>query len=326
MTVYSIIVTYSDRFNLVKEVIESCINEGIDKIIVVDNHSNDISRNKLKILENKLQNKLSVIYLQENTGSAGGYKRGLEEAYKSNDCEYIWLLDDDNKPEVGSLKVLKEFWERSNIEDRKHNLCLLSYRKDRELYKQAVILQDPNMVLGDINSFQGFHFRTIFKKCFRRINKNSIINRNTENSNGIVSAAPYGGMFFNKSIIDNIGYPEEKYFVYADDTDWSYRITQNGGKIYLLLNSLIVDLNPSWHTPGGNNTIFTSMSRGTSFRIYNTIKNRVIFERKDRVKNKFIYLLNILLFAIVLVPFTIINISNYFNFIKGIRHGFKAKY
>ena len=51
------------------------------------------------------QERLKVIYLDENTGSAGGYKLGLEEAYKCNECEFIWLLDDDNKPQKDSLKT-----------------------------------------------------------------------------------------------------------------------------------------------------------------------------------------------------------------------------
>ena len=32
MTVFCVIVTYSDRFHLLEQVIRSCINEGVDKI------------------------------------------------------------------------------------------------------------------------------------------------------------------------------------------------------------------------------------------------------------------------------------------------------
>ena len=164
MTVFCVIVTYSDRFHLLQQVIRSCINEGVDKIIVVDNNSEINSKKKLKQLELELGGYLRVLYLNKNLGSAGGYKRGLEEAYQDCDCEYIWLLDDDNKPDAGSLNVLKEYWEKCTIKNKKHNVCLLSYRSNRELYKEAVILKDPNLVLCDVNSFEGFHYKSIIKK------------------------------------------------------------------------------------------------------------------------------------------------------------------
>ena len=47
MTVFCVIVTYSDRFHLLEQVIRSCINEGVDKIIVVDNNSYDDSTNMI---------------------------------------------------------------------------------------------------------------------------------------------------------------------------------------------------------------------------------------------------------------------------------------
>ena len=118
---------------------------------------------------------------------------------------------------------------------------------------------------------------------------------------------------------------DEKYYLYADDNDWSYRITNNGGKIYLLLNSQIADIDPSWHTPGGTHTIFYSISTGDSFRVYNAIKSRVYFERKYLVRNNVIYTINILIFLIILFPFTIKNIVKYFTFIKGIRHGLQME-
>ena len=37
--VFSVVVTYGKRFHLLKQVVDACINEGIEKIIVVDNDS-----------------------------------------------------------------------------------------------------------------------------------------------------------------------------------------------------------------------------------------------------------------------------------------------
>ena len=56
---------------------------------------------------------------------------------------------------------------------------------------------------------------------------------------------PYGGLFFHRSIIDIIGLPDTNYFLYGDDFDFSYRITKKGGKIFLVTQSVIEDLEKS---------------------------------------------------------------------------------
>ncbi len=50
------------------------------------------------------EDKITVLYLNENYGSAGGFKRGLEEALKHPECEFTWLLDDGTVPAQGSYE------------------------------------------------------------------------------------------------------------------------------------------------------------------------------------------------------------------------------
>ncbi|MEM4965125.1 MAG: hypothetical protein QXT13_13345 [Pyrobaculum sp.] len=52
----------------------------------------------------------------------------------------------------------------------------------------------------------------------------------------------YGGMFFHKKLIDTIGYLDERFYVYDDDIEWTYRITHKGGAIYLVLSSIVLDI------------------------------------------------------------------------------------
>ena len=59
--VCSVIVTYGNRFHLLKQVIEACYKEGVDKVIVVDNASEENSRKqqknmKIKIYQRVLKN------------------------------------------------------------------------------------------------------------------------------------------------------------------------------------------------------------------------------------------------------------------------------
>jgi len=303
LKVCAVIVTYADRFHLLKEVIDNCISEGIDKVIIIDNNSVENSKTKLKDLEIKISDRLEVVYLEENIGSAGGYNLGIEKAHTDKNCEFIWLLDDDNKPEKNSLRILVNFWNEIEQKDKKEKISLLSYRKDRAVFREAVIKNNPNLVIGSKNSFLGFHFLELPQKVFKLIKRKLNIKNFGEDINiksGKVSVAPYGGLFFHKNIIDTIGLPNKDFFVYADDHEWSYRITKNSGAIYLVLESIVNDIDTSWILKNKATSPFYSyLNEGTDFRVFYTIRNRVYFEQ-NLIDNRFLYNINKKLYFFIL--------------------------
>jgi len=219
-----IIVTYRNRFHFLKEVVDSVIEEGITKLIIVDNKSNDESRKKLTELEAKSDGNVKVLYLEDNYGSAGGFKKGLEIAYNEFNCEFIWLLDDDNKPLRGSLNELLKFWDSLEFDLKNEKVALLSYRfRKGEIWRKAIEANKPELILGIRNSFFGFHVKDLFKKVFIHI-KSSIkkVQSPAVDLNKvkymIVPVAPYGGLFFHKKLIEKIGYPNEKFYLYGMST------------------------------------------------------------------------------------------------------------
>ncbi|WP_036767782.1 glycosyltransferase [Persephonella sp. KM09-Lau-8] len=328
MKVCAIVVTYGDRFKYLKQVINACFQEGVDKIIVIDNASEENSRSQLKKYEAKNKHKLKVIHLDENTGSAGGYKRGLKEAYNCRNCEYIWLLDDDNQPQKNSLRVLKEFWNDLKQEDKKEKISLLSYRPDRVQYKEAIMTNNPNLVLGRKNSFLGFHILDLPKKIIRILKRKMGLSTFKENPNiksGKVAVAPYGGMFFHKNLIDNIGHPREEFFLYADDHEWSYRITKSGGSIYLVLDSKLRDIHASWNVLNKKETSFQVIAKGDPFRIYYSVRNRIIFEIENIVTNNLIYSINRKIFRSLVKNSKIKNKESLKSFDKAINDGLNKK-
>jgi len=295
--VCAVLVTYGDRYHLLKPCIEILLEQQISHIIVVDNHSLPRSQKHMKMLEETLDGKLEVIHLSENTGSAGGYSEGLRNASACENCEFIWLLDDDNRPKEGALNVLIDFWQNLEEDDKEFRLALLSYREDREIYKEAILKNNPDLVLGRKNSFLGFHLMGLPKEFLRRFKQRYLRGINEmpllEEIHGQVSTAPYGGMFFHKMLLDKIGYPNRDLYLYSDDWEFSYRITHKGGKIILLLNSVIEDIEKSWHL-GDNKGLFRVNLLGDldEFRLYYYIRNRVHFEKKYLVTNPLIYLFN----------------------------------
>ena len=307
MKITVVIVTYSERFSFLKEVLDSCLSLDINKIVIVDNNSCIDSKKKLKGYISKFNNKIYVIWNKTNLGSAKAYSQGLQMAKKIN-SEYIWMLDDDNQPRANSLKVLIDFWKNKP----KEVSALLSYRPDREQYKQAVIQKEPNIVLSTKNSFSGFHVKDKVLKIFKR--KSQIFNDLRE---GEIAYAPYGGMFFQSSLLDIIGYPNEEFFLYSDDHDWSYRITERKMKIFLVLDSVVDDIDTSWAIKDKKSSVFKKIRNAPPLRIYYSIRNRMVFEKKYLITNKTVYCFNMILFVIILGIYAF-NKKNYKVFLKAI--------
>lgn len=295
MTTLAIIVTYSDRFHLLSKVIESCLTNGVGNVIVVDNNSCTNSKQQLKLLI-KRNSKLKVIWNDANLGSAKAFKQGLILANQSNG-QYILLLDDDNMLEPGALDILKKHWINKKSNKTK---CLLAYRPDRKLYKEAIQTKNPEYVLGSPNSFYGFD---IWDKISGLFEKKPFYY--SDITSGKIAYAPFGGMFFEKSLIQEIGYPREDFFLYSDDHEWSFRIYKLGFSIELLINSRIQDLEASWalQKPNKKVSIFKRLKEANPFRLYYTIRNRLIFEQEHRVTSRILHTFNRKVFSCILFAF-----------------------
>ncbi len=331
MKVCAVSVTYGDRFHLLKQSIDSLLKQPVTHIIVVDNSSVPKCQQQLKSLRDNLQGKLEVVHLDENSGSAGGYRRGLQEAYQNNSCEFIWLLDDDNRPEAGALKALTDFWAGLIENDKEQRVALMCYREDREIYKEVVFKNKPNLVIGRNNSFLGFHVCSLPGELMRRIKDTSSQKAKNDDlagqNYGLVSAVPFGGMFFHKKLLNEIGYPNRDLFLYGDDWDFSYRITKKGGKIFLLLNSVIEDLEKSWHRKNRESLFKVYLLENfEDFRLYYIVRNRIYFEKKHLMTHPVIYWLNKLILLIIVGLFGFHKKRNKIRIIRrAIRDGNKGR-
>ena len=274
MRVCCVIVTYGERFHLLKEVIEACFQEGAHKVVVVDNDSSHSSKRKLQEYATRFK-KLEVLFLDRNTGSAGGYKMGLKKAYGDRECEYIWLLDDDNKPLAGALDRLKEFYAKLNIPKKKERVALLANRIDKQIIEKKLYKAPMK------NSFLGFEIVHRLK-------------RKTKETKERIEVAPYGGLFFHKELLPKIGYPREEFFVYVDDYEWSYKIPA----IYFVRESRVEDLERrNIADKSGVKHYFDK----SDVVLYYGVRNRVIWEREKFVTNRWLYNLNKMVYLAILV-------------------------
>lgn len=288
--------TYGDRMHLLGPVLDEL--EGLQDIFAVVVVCNGITPEAMKLLKSRASgsDKIELLDMGFNSGSAKGFKDGMVEMQKHS-VDYIWLLDDDNLPAPDAFDILKEQYTKLAPGYSGKPFCLLSYRPDRPRYRRAVLQGDPQAVIGPDNSFLGFHWK-------QKLRKTLGIKPDEQASDGgirmgKVLVAPYGGMFFSKDLLGEIGYPREEFFLYGDDHDFSYRITQAGGAIILVLDSVIRDLETSFHLVKSaarkriSSRFFKTESRNA---IYYSARNSIVFEQNfvDRPieyrVNKYIYL------------------------------------
>lgn len=294
MLITSVTVTYGNRVKYLKNVVNSLFMQGVSKIIIVSNGSEKESLNSLRELKKEIDI-IDLIELEENTGSANGFYVGIKHACEK-EAEFIWLLDDDNKPQKDALKALNEAWENLCDKHNNQDLALLSYRSDRVLYSDAVNFGKPSLMLGEKNSFLGFHVLYKIKSLWF---KNSDINFK-EKDIGVVSVAPYGGLFFHSELISKIGLPNRSYYLYGDDYDFSYRITQNKGKIFLVKKSKIIDLEKSFHLIKNKKSRTKFFNTNSKTRIFYSVKNGISFEQ-NFVTNKLLYLTNAFIYILLVL-------------------------
>ncbi|MGC8622182.1 MAG: glycosyltransferase [Caldisphaera sp.] len=325
MNVYVIIVTYGKRFNLLEQVVEATLSQEVYKVIIVDNASCLESKKKLKLYETNHSNKVKVIYLDENTGSAGGYKKGLEEVVNDPKCDFIWLLDDDNKPVEFALQNLLKFWSKIELIDKESKISLSSNRFC--LDENCVLLMlNENVTLGRPNSFLGFDIMTSFKEIIKilmgkRLQKlvKNYISKKLRKDFVELSCASYGGLFFHKKLLQIIGFPDERFYLYFDDLEWTYRINEHGGKIYLIMNSKIIDIDKTIKQKG-----FLNLPKDP-LRLYYTARNEIYFEINKLVSNKLIYKINQYFYLSLECLFNFKNVGFLIEAIKDAKNGHLGK-
>jgi rhamnopyranosyl-N-acetylglucosaminyl-diphospho-decaprenol beta-1,3/1,4-galactofuranosyltransferase len=182
-TVIAVVVSHN-RLEQLKLIITALQAQSIPlkKIIVVDNDSADGSPEWLMTQSD------IIMIRQKNTGGAGGFKTGIQEAMNLS-SDWIWLLDDDVKPESNCLDELLRYAGKSQ--------CIQPVRlgqDDRMLDEERTL--DTNR--AEIISLYNYSFR----------NGNDYFETNL---------CCFEGLLIHREIVEKIGLPDERFFLVHDD-------------------------------------------------------------------------------------------------------------
>jgi hypothetical protein len=221
-----------------------------------------------------------------------GYGVGIEAAIKETESGYILLLDDDNVLEPGALAVLMKAHAEVANEIPIDRLAVLGFRPEHQADLAAGL--PVERAEHHPNSFFGFHVVDIPFKLLRRMPW--VMRRYGTRplpQRVRVRTGPYSGLLFHRAVVERVGTPNPDLVLYADDTEFTYRLTAIGGGIWLIPGARLADLESSWNAKTRFATSFTGWLCGEGDqRAYYGARNQAYFEGHCRDHNPLVRGLN----------------------------------
>lgn len=222
-------------------------------LYVIDNASEDKT---LKILDDLNDNRVNQIRNHSNIGVAAANNIGIKKALEDK-CSHILILNND-------IEFPNTLFKDMLVSIKKENCSMMTpkimYHSDKDIIWYAG---------GGFKKSNGYlPYHTGFNENIKNNNYQSLY----------VDYASTCCLLIKKDVFETIGYMDEKYFVYFDDTDFLFRVKKEGvHKIYY--DSQIT----LFHKVGSLTKSLTKefeRSYRTHFFLKQNIRNHIYFLRK----------------------------------------------
>ncbi|MFP4527816.1 MAG: glycosyltransferase [Candidatus Kapaibacterium sp.] len=216
--VATVVITYN-RIEFLKDLIVALRSQTRrpDKIIVVNNSSSDGTGEWLAG-----QSDLDVI-TQPNVGSSGGQYTGFKAALATG-YDWIWAMDDDVLPAGNCLEKMLEKAETGSI------------------YAPLRIAHEGNVYMNDTI---GLNLSEPFKSIWTEILSEKHLDRELIRAEGIT----FEGPMMPREVVEKLGLPEKKFFIYADDTEYFARAKGAGIDCWLVRDAHLQRRLPGYFDP-----------------------------------------------------------------------------
>ncbi len=294
----SIIIVNWNSGKYLSECIESVFKSDFDlsllEIIIVDNASDDNS------LENIFESE-NLKIIKNNTNI--GFGAACNIAFNISTGKYKLLLNPDTKVYSDTIRNSVEFM------DNNSDIAVLGVRQVNFDEKTLVSCSRFPKLYNFI--YDIFGLSKIFPGIFH--SATLMLDWDHEKS-AFVDQVMGAYMFIRSEILEETGLMDERFFVYYEDMDLSYRIHKIGGKIFYNSDIKI------FHYGGGTSETVKD------YRLFYSLRSRLTYA--DKYFNK-ISLIILFSFTLIIEPFTRIIFSLLkFNIIdiKGIVKGYKLLY
>jgi len=215
------------------------------EVVVVDNGSSDHSA---EIIQARFP-EVHIIHNMTNEGFCKGNNIGIRYAL-DNKAEYVWLLNNDTEVESSTLSKLVENAEESTEIGLVSPVLCYFEDKTKVQFSGSYI---------DLKTFE-IHY----PEC-------------KESPDAIFQTGPnvilWGtALLIKRTVIENIGLLDERFFAYWEDTDYSIRSIKGGFRNVVCKDARIYHKRPI--TPEGE------VPKKSSFYYYFYERNRILLQRK----------------------------------------------
>lgn len=247
--------------SVIKDFFLSLATQSYKNLIlyIVDNKTPDDSIKECRKYEKQLGFPVKYIQNDDNYGVAKGNNIGIKKALEDG-CDYILLANNDIKLQSETINILH-----------------------KQLKEKEALIAVPKIYFYNSNKlwYAGGKFCSFPKLCKHLYFLQEDVDGKFETPQ-FYDYAPTCFMLISKLVFDKIGFMDEKYFCYYDDTDFMYRAKLNNINCYYCPKSTI------------EHKESVSTGKWSDFHYYYLIRNRIYFIRKFKKSYKINYFFEII--------------------------------
>lgn len=216
---------YEDTFTCVDSILESQTTEEY-RIVIVDNASTNDSWEQLQKFKDNP--KITLIQAAENNGYCAGNNIGIKYSIDNISPDYIWILNPDTLVTPTTMQVLSDY--AKTKEDLGVLGCKLVYYPDT-YHLQA--LGGGNFGLSPLGELRSK------RPLYRMESSEKPLPKEVE-----VDIIIGASMFIPIGVFEKVGFLNEMFFLYADETEFCLRVLKAGFKNYAISEATV------FHTDG----------------------------------------------------------------------------
>ena len=220
-----IIVTYNSA-GIIRGCLESLYSKSTNIVFdttVVDNDSHDGTTD---IIEQYFPD---VKLIKNHTNAGFGSANNL--ALRESTAEFVFLLNPDILLLNDAIEILTKFMD----EHQEAAVCGCN------LFSEVM---EPQPCYGHFPSLNQIFWEQLLKNIFREHYKKhfSLITKNDSSVPLVVDYVSGSNMFIRRKILDQVGYFDEDFFLYYEETELTFRINKQGYKIFLVPKAKLIHI------------------------------------------------------------------------------------
>jgi N-acetylglucosaminyl-diphospho-decaprenol L-rhamnosyltransferase len=227
-----------------------CINLMLNSIVIVDNASSDDSMINLR-RETTLP--IKIIDNLENLGFGAACNQGARNC----SSDYILFLNPDTLLYSDSLSVPISFMEKP--QNRTVGICSIKLMGETDVQRNCARFPTPRILIG---------YSLGINKLFPKTIPSHLMSEFDHESSREVDQVIGAFFLIRRQLFEELNGFDEKFFVYFEEVDLSYRAKQKGWSSFYCAEAT------AFHKGGG------SSSQVKALRLFYSLRSRIIYSFK----------------------------------------------